>query len=271
MEQGKPSRTAFSAAAHRAAHQIADRPLVFEDPLAVKVLGEGWAPDAELLGRRPMRAHIVARSRLAEDALAAAYAKGLRQYLVLGAGLDTFAWRNPHAALRVFEADHPDTQAWKRDRWAGAGTPDCLTFAPVDFERQSLTEGLAAAGLDLDAPLFVAWLGVVTYLTPEGFNATLGALAAISGGVELVFDYGQPPATLPPLVRAAYERRAAKLAAIGEPWLSFFEPAKLADRLSALGYAVTEDLGPDEINARYFDGRDDGLRVLAGRIVRART
>ena len=271
MKRGEPSRTALSAAAHRAAHQIADRPLVFEDPLAVKVLGPNWSPEADFLGRRPMRAQLVARARLAEDALAAAYAKGLRQHVVLGAGLDTFAWRNPHAGLRVFEVDHPDTQAWKREHWAGVGVPDGLAFAPVDFEQSSLIAGLIGARLDPAKPVFVAWLGVTPYLTPEAVWATLAALTSLPGGVEVVFDYGPPSSSYPQAIRAAYERRAAIVASLGEPWLSAFEPADLAKQLTALGYGEIEDLGPGEINARYFDGRADGLRVLAGRIARART
>jgi methyltransferase (TIGR00027 family) len=271
MRSGEPSRTALAAAAHRATHQIADTPLVFEDPLAVSMLGPGWQPAEDLLGRRTMRAFICARSRLAEDALAAAVERGVTQYLLLGAGLDTFAWRNPHAGLRVFEADHPDTQGWKRQRLGGHGTPRKLAFIPVDLEREPLLPALIAGGFDPDKRLSVSWLGVTPYLESDTVMETLEILASMPAGVEVVFDYGPPPETLTGLLRAAYDLRAAKVASIGEPWLTSFHPRNLIDGLAQLGFGQIEDLGPDELNARYFDGRDDGLRVLAGRVMRART
>ena len=271
MKVGEPSGTALAAAAHRAIHQETDAPLVFEDPLAATVRGPLRGARAELLGRRPMRAFICARSELAEDALADAVARGVTQYLLLGAGLDTFAWRNPYPTLRVFEADHPDTQGWKRRRLADKGDPPGLTFVPMDFERQPLVETLSDAGLDPDQPVFVTWLGVTPYLESETVMDTLEALASMGGGVEVVFDYGPPPASLTGLIRAAFDRRAARVAAEGEPWVSAFEPTDLAAGLAQLGYVRIEDLGPAELNARYFRDRDDGLRVLAGRVVRART
>src|SRR5580698_9142766 len=157
MVEAQPSRTALRVALRRAAHQLHDeQPLVFEDPLAVRILGPGYAqelantPDAE---RRPfsvaMRAWMVARAKLAEDALTAGHRDdGVRQYLVLGAGLDTFAYRNPFADVKVFEVDHPATQAWKREMLsaAGIGIPESATHVAVDFERQSLRDELAVAG-----------------------------------------------------------------------------------------------------------------------------
>jgi methyltransferase (TIGR00027 family) len=271
MRYGEPSRTALAAAAHRAAHQLIDAPLVFEDPLAAKLLGPDWRPAAEMLGRRAMRAFICARSRLAEDALAAAVTRGVDQYLLLGAGLDTFAWRNPHPGLRVFEADHPDTQAWKRERLAAHDAPARQVFVPVDLEREPLLDALALGGVDLGRRLFVAWLGVTPYLESATVMETLETLASLTAGVEVVFDYGPPPASLGGLLRVAYDMRAARVAALGEPWLSGFEPRDLIDGLAALGFDQIEDLGPAELNARYFDGRDDSLRLLAGRVMRART
>lgn len=271
MRPGEPSRTALAAAAHRATHQLADAPLVFEDPLAVSMLGPGWQPAEELLGRRAMRAFICARARVAEDALGAAVERGVTQYLLLGAGLDTFAWRNPHAGLRVIEADHPDTQAWKRAQLAGHGVPANLAFAAVDLEREPLLPALVEAGFDPDKRLSVAWLGVTPYLESATVMETLEVLASLQAGVEVVFDYGPPPQTLTGLLKAAYDMRAARVAAVGEPWLSGFEPRNLIDGLSQLGFGQIEDLGPAELNARYFEGRDDGLRILAGRVIRART
>src|SRR5580658_8338333 len=154
MKPGQPSRTALAAAAHRAAHQVLEGSSIFFDPLAVSILGDEAATlgfDAgEHPSRRALRSFIAARSRFAEDALGDAYARGLRQLVILGAGLDTFAYRNPHAELRVFEVDHPATQAWKRQRLVEAGieVPGSLTFAPVDFQRDTLAEKLNIAGLD---------------------------------------------------------------------------------------------------------------------------
>lgn len=270
MKAGQPSRTALAAAAHRATHQTVDAPVVFSDPLAAAVVG----PDARaesLLGRRAMRAFICARARLAEDALAAAVERGVTQYLVLGAGLDTFAWRNPYPDLRVFEADHPDTQAWKRARLADRPTPERLTFAAVDLEHQPLLPALIAAGLDPDRRLFVSWLGVTPYLESATVIETLETLAALPAGVEIVFDYGPPPRSLTGLMRVAYEMRAVRVAEAGEPWVSGFAPRNLIDSLAQLGFGQIEDLGPTELNARYFAGRHDRLRVLVGRVMRART
>ena len=196
MQPGQPSRTALRAAAHRAAHQSVEHGRVFADPLAIRVLGEApeavFGADLHSAATRGMRLFIAARSRFAEETLAAAVARGVRQYVVLGAGLDTFAHRNPYAdqGLRVFEVDHPATQGWKRGRLADAGlaTPASLTFAPVDFERQTLAEGLANAGFDTAAPAVFAWLGVVVYLTRGAVLGTLGWIASLPPGTEVVFD-----------------------------------------------------------------------------------
>jgi methyltransferase (TIGR00027 family) len=199
MQQGQPSRTAMGAAAHRAAHQVLEQGRVFHDPLALRILGshaDALVQEArDRPDRRPMRLFIAARTRFAEDALGAAVARGTRRLVVLGAGLDTFAYRNPHEGLAVIEVDHPATQAWKRERLAGAGLtpPPSLTFAPIDFERETLADGLAAAGFDPTEPAFFLWLGVVPYLTEEAIVATLGFLGELPGGAEVVFDYSDPP------------------------------------------------------------------------------
>src|ERR1700722_14890047 len=173
MQPGEPSYTAMRAAAHRAAHQVIEQGRVFADPLALPVLGGQieavFGRELDQPRTRGMRLMIAARSRFGEQSLEAAVARGVRQYVLLGAGLDTFAHRNPFAdvGLRVFEVDHPATQGWKRARLAEAGlaSPASLTFAPVDFERQTLADGLAAAGFDAAKPPFFAWLGVTVYLT----------------------------------------------------------------------------------------------------------
>ena len=187
MNEATPSRTALRVALRRAAHQLYDAPLVFKDPLAVSILGDKYADELRRIPMQPergfavgLRSFLVARSRYAEENLARAVDAGMRQYVLLGAGLDTFGCRNPYDGLRVFEVDHPATQAWKRELLGRSGipVPESLTFAPVDFEYQTLAKQLAAAGFDFDAPAFFGWLGVVPYLTLEAFRATL---AFISG------------------------------------------------------------------------------------------
>ena len=277
MQPGQSSRTAFRAAAHRAAHQVTEGGRVFSDPLAVRILGEApeavFADDLDRPATRGMRLFIAARSRFAEESLAAAVARGVRQYVVLGAGLDTFAHRNPYAdeALRVFEVDHPATQGWKRTRLADAGlaTPASLTFAPVDFERQALAEGLAAAGFDAGAPALFAWLGVVVYLTRAAVLETLGFIASLPAGTEVVFDYGEPASAYPPEQRPYQARRASRMAAIGEPWLTRFMPPELAAELRRLRFDAIEDLGPADIARRFYGvERADGP---GGHVVRAWT
>lgn len=269
MREGQPSRTALAAAAHRAIHQVADTPPVFDDPLAADVLFPEGPEAALLLGERAMRAFICARARLAEDALAKAVRRGVRQYLLLGAGLDTFAWRNPYPGLRVFEADHPSTQAWKRARMAPLGIPRDFRYLPLDLEHEPLFDMLISSGIDIEAPLFVSALGVTPYLESQTVIEVLEALVRLPGGVEVVFDYGPAPSSLRGVVRSTHERRAAAVAQAGEPWVSAFEPRALIDSLSALGFAHIQDAGPAELNERYFAGRDDRLRVLAGRVMRA--
>jgi methyltransferase (TIGR00027 family) len=185
MQIGEPSRTARAAAFHRAAHQVLEHGRIFADPLALRILGEDADNIARVAERRPsgrrMRIFIAARTRFAEDALAAAFERGVRQLVVLGAGLGTYAYRGMlRDRLHVFEVDHPATQAWKRQRLAEAAIPlsASLTFAPIDFERETLAEGLAAASFDPAQQTFFTWLGVVPYLTEEAVWPTLGFIVA---------------------------------------------------------------------------------------------
>jgi methyltransferase (TIGR00027 family) len=180
----------------------------------------------------------------------------LRQVVVVGAGLDTTALRGIEDAedVRFFEVDHPATQAWKRRRLAEEELemPDTLVFAPVDFERQNLAAGLAAAGFAGSEPAFFIWLGVVPYLTEAAIDATLGFIASVPAA-EVVFDYANPPSQLDRKLRDRHAKRAARVAALGEPWLSYFDSAALAKKLGALGAVEVEDLGPLEIQ-RYIFG-----------------
>lgn len=265
MQPGQPSRTALGAAGLRAAHQVLDGAAIFADPLALRILGD----DADALireaeaetdpFRQRLRWFVAARSRIAEDALTVALTRGVRQLVVLGAGLDTYACRAPPSQdLHIFEVDHPATQAWKRERLARAGIalPAALTFVPVDFERATLAEGLTAAGLDCAQQTFFSWLGVVPYLTDDAIFSTLGFIAGFPGGAHVVFDYVNPPDTVTePARRAAHEAVAARVAAAGEPIRNHFDSGALHTRLKLLGFRHVEDFGWAEIAARFFPGR----------------
>ena len=270
MKDDVPSRTAQGTALIRAAHQILDRPRVFEDPLAVPIIGREIAsalasgPREPLrLGSRHLRAFVAVRSRYAEDELAAAVQRGVRQYVVLGAGLDTFAYRNPYSAsgLRVFEVDHPSTQTWKKKRLelAGIVIPASLTFVAVDFEQQLLSERLKESGLDSGAAAFFAWLGVTPYLTREAALATLSLVASMPAGSGVVFDYVVPRCSLASRQQSGRDALVDRVERAGEPFRLFFEPEELAGLLKNAGFRDIEDLGPQEIYARYFADRADGL------------
>ncbi|MBJ7310481.1 class I SAM-dependent methyltransferase [Rugamonas sp. CCM 8940] len=257
---GRPSRSALAVAMLRAAHQLLDGASVFADPLALSIIGPELAAevrddparfDAGLA--RVLRMAMALRSRLAEDELAAAVARGVRQYVVLGAGLDTSAYRNDVPDLRVFELDHPATQAWKRGllRAAGIAVPATLSLVPVDFERDTLGAALAGAGCRLDQPVFFSWLGVTLYLSDQAIFATLAQVAALPAGSGIVFDYGVAPELLEPMARMGMQHIARKYAAEGEPWKSFFDPAVLARRLHGLGFGALADVGAAELLARY--------------------
>jgi methyltransferase (TIGR00027 family) len=278
---GEPSRTAQGAALHRAAHQLLEQPLVFHDPLALKILGperqsllEANLPRRQSLGSRAMRAFIVMRSRHAEDELAAAFTGGTRQYVVLGAGLDTFAYRNPHGEqLRVFEVDHPATQDWKRKQLDAQGidVPHGLRFVAVDFEKDALGDCLDRAGFDRKAPAFISWLGVSIYLTKEAVAETLRFVGrSCAGGSQIVFDFAVPDDLLSETERSRREKRARTVSAAGEPWISHFDPGTLAADLLGMGFNQAASFGADDANERYFTGRTDGFRVVgSGRIMQA--
>lgn len=282
MIESRPSVTAQRAALHRSTHQIFDEPRVFDDPLAMRIIGaEGLAALQATLqqfaaapGSSLLRAFIAARSRYAEEVLGEAVRRGIRQYVILGAGLDTFAYRNPYtqARLRVFEVDHPATQSWKRVRLeeAGIAIPASLTFVPVDFETQTMADGLRQATLDHGEPTFFSWLGVTPYLKEEVVDSTLKFIASLKTGSGVVFDYVISPLLLDSRQRSAFDDLSKRVAKAGEPWQTFFDPSSLTADLKASGFGHVEDMGPDEINARYFTGRDDNLKVRGfGHIMKA--
>jgi methyltransferase (TIGR00027 family) len=269
MQEGKFSKTAQRVAIRRAAHQLLDQPRVLDDPLALLIIGSEAAealrtdPKEHHAFSRAFRAFMAARSRYAEDELARAVEQGVTQYVVLGAGLDTFAYRNPHAGLRVFEVDHPATQAWKREQLQAASIPipPTLTFVPIDFEGQTLADGLRQSGFKANAAAFFSWLGVTPYLTREACLTTLSFIAKMPAGSGVVFDFAIDPALLNAGQRQALDALSARVARYGEPFQLFFDPGKLQDELKGMGFHRTEFLQGKQINERYFKDRTDGLLV----------
>ena len=266
----------------RAAHQLHDAsPLVFDDPFALRLLPD--EAEAEVRANsngahpisRAMRSWMVARSRFAEEELARAIGRGARQYVLLGAGLDTFAWRNPFRSegLHIFEVDHPATQKWKRELAVKSGLdePENTRYVSVDFERDSLGECLARAGFDIAAPAFFSWLGVVPYLTLAAFRQTIEYLGKAPAGGGLVFDYSLPVEALSAKERSFQGYVTARVAQAGEPFRLFFRPEEVKEELQRAGWAVTADLDGARLQERYFDGRTDGLglRGRAGHVLSA--
>ncbi len=263
MDAREASRTALGVAALRAAHRVMDaEPWILDDPIAIRLLEadlHAHLLDPARLQRplaRGLRSHVLLRSRVAEERLETACLAGLRQCVMLGAGYDTFAYRQPGwaSALRIFEVDHPTSQAAKRERvrMADLEVPANLVHAPVDFERISLADGLRLAGFDASLPTFFSWLGVTMYLTRPAIESILGFVASLPQGSRMVLTFAQPEAEEP--------SRLADLAAeAGEPWLTRFTPAELTDALQSAGFRVVEILDPDEARQRYFQDRADGL------------
>jgi methyltransferase (TIGR00027 family) len=232
MEEERPSITAEGAAVMRALHQTPDHdPKILDDPISVRLVdarSDFYRSRLDLLSRLPMptrlrlEATFVMRSRYSEDCLSDAFGAGVRQYVLLGAGLDTFAYRQPSWAnsLEIFEIDHPTTQQWKRKRLADAGitVPENVRFVPVDFEKEVLAAALPKARVSLDAPAFFAMLGVSQYLTEAAFDQTLRFVLSMPGSSELVFSFVATDAVLPPDDVALVKAFSAQFAAIGEPW-----------------------------------------------------
>lgn len=264
-----PKPTAYLTGALRAVHQLVDQPVVFRDPLAVRMLGSG--AEQVILSRQdryadPMlmavRAAVVARSRVALDAWAEAHARGVRQHVVLGAGLDTFAYQQPaDVDGRVFEVDLPATQQWKRDclRDAGIAEPPSLTFVPIDFAHSTLSEALGQAGFRQDQPAFFSWLGVTPYLDEAAIWQTLAVVTACGPGSCVVFDFLKSAAQLSPMERVGREVMAAQVAARGEPFQSEFDPDALRAAMLARGFGTVDVLDPAELNTRFFG--DGALRL----------
>jgi methyltransferase (TIGR00027 family) len=258
MKPHEPSRTALMIARQRAAHQLLDHGAILNDPFAVKILREDEKDVLQFANAHPWasigRLFASARSRIAEDALAKAAERGIRQIVILGAGLDTFALRNPHATqkIRIYEVDHPTTQAWKRQRLAESqvALPRSLIFVPADFEKDDLQETLTRAGFQQNSPAFFTWLGVGPYLTPAAIGQTLGFIASIRMS-EVVFDYVAPPEEFSEELKQLEMERIKQLERIGEPAATRFEPAGVAAILTSHGFRAVEDINFQEIASRF--------------------
>jgi methyltransferase (TIGR00027 family) len=268
MQTGQASKTALRVAIRRAAHQLMEQPRILDDPIAVRLIGSAYARDLERASHkvaRDFRAFMAVRSRYVEDRLAEAIASGVKQYVILGAGLDTFAYRNPFPSLRVFEVDFPATQEWKRSMLeeAAISLPENVTFVPLDFEHKTLSAGLAEAGFDSSASAFFGWLGVVPYLTHAAFRATLDTIAQLPADSAVSFDYSLAPETLSKVGRTAFDALAGRVAAAGEPFQLFFTPETMAAELTRAGFHRIEQLDSDHLNEIYFENRADGLKLSA--------
>jgi methyltransferase (TIGR00027 family) len=240
VREGEPSRTAWGAAVHRAVHPLLDEPVLFDDPLALPILGvdrETLLADAPRESR--LRRFVALRHRFADQTLAAAYERGTRQCVVLGAGLDTIAYRNPHPDLRVFEVDAPATQTWKRERLAEAGIEPVATCVNVDFERDALMERLVDAGFDASAPAVFVWLGVVPYLTREAVRTTLTAIGAVPGA-EVVLDH--PGTDRDEAGEERLRRLAERVAAVGEELMPAWAPGEMTQLLHEVGFTEVDEL-----------------------------
>jgi methyltransferase (TIGR00027 family) len=281
----RASQTAIGAAIHRAAHQVFDaEPKILDDSIVVGLVPETLESvlrsDATRFhepNERRLRANFVLRSRFAEDQLENAARRGVTQYVALGAGLDTFAYRQPDWAykLTIVEIDHPRSQHFKIASLESAGiaVPANVRFLSIDFDVEGVANSLAQAPLNRARPLFVSWLGVTQYLTHDAIAATLRAMAAWPAGTELVFTYMADDWTsLDPEGRAAIETAEAKSAAKGEPWLSKFSDRETADLLAASGFSRIEPFSVAEAKQRYFGNRSDNLEPAGGPVlVKART
>jgi len=265
-----PDGTAVRVALWRALHvQIDPPPHVFEDQIGLKLAApeEDWRhrPDMAPERTRLFRASIVARARFIEDLVAQQASRGVGQYVILGAGLDTFAQRRPELASRLalFEVDRPGPQKWKRQRLidVGFGIPEWLHFVPVDFEAgDDWRQQLIAAGFDARKPAVVASTGVSMYLTRDANLETLRQVAALAPGTTLAMTFVLPFELADPALRPGLERAAEGARASGTPFLSFFTPAEILALARDAGFRTTEHVSASDLHERYFAGRTDGLR-----------
>ncbi len=273
-----PSATAMMAAVARGTHRLEDaRPWILDDPFALVLVGPSWREIADRLTQRfpprlvrQARAGVALRSRYAEQRLTESTCG---QYVMLGAGLDSFAWRHPEVVgqLRVFEVDHPASLAWKEQRVSELGLPIHRdhVFAATDLENESLRDGLEAAGFDWTMPTLVSWLGVTTYLTVDAITATLRVLASCAPGSEVVFTYSPADGVADDDWREFVAILAPVAAAAGEPLQPGWLPADIDSLIDSCGLRVADHPNHEELITRYFGDRADGLKPWGARVVTA--
>lgn len=278
MEEGQPSRTAIFAAMARADHLITDdEPKILRDDLALGFsgmqneaelraavetlltkVGQLLTPEYAKAFWQSYRGNVVVRQRYTEDELDKAVKRGVSQYVILGAGLDSSAYRrrNLENKLKIFEIDLPAMQQWKKARLEelNISLPRNLTYIPMDFDKQNLTDELCANGYQKDIPAFFSWLAVTQYLIESAVFQTLREVASMASGSEIVFDY-----VLPESMLSNGDRKMAAIIKTGESWASTFDPVKLAERVRETGYAEVQDFGPEEAYAVYLNERTDQL------------
>lgn len=281
MKATRHSSTAEATAAVRAWHRLNHAPVIFDDPYALEFTSLAWRVvcrnrfltwlifERALKHLQPVAAEIICRARYTEDKLEAAVSNGVNQYVLLGAGFDSFALRRPDLAgsVRIYEVDHPLSQRVKKERLQEhhGHLPSNLEFVPVDFEKQTLIDALNHSGFDNDRPAFFSWLGVVQYLPRESVQATLESLASLaSPGSELVFDYLLPEEALEASDSAAMDGLRRFTRRRGEPLASTFSPSDMEQVAASRGFEVLENLSPSEQASRYFAGQKNSLRPFGG-------
>ena len=275
-----PSRTAVVTAVARALYRDEPGPVILDDDLALRLAGEEGLALAERLRTELPRSHVLAfcrwmciRSRFTEDLVERAISRGVGQYVILGAGLDSFAYRRSDLMdrLRVFEVDHPASQSWKQYRLHDLGIeiPGNLVFAAVDLERQTLREGLVSAGFDFARTVLFSWIGVTMYLTVDAIEATLGTISECTAGSQVALTYNQPHRVLDDSafqVTSSFEPIAKEL---GEPFVSLFAPGEIEGLLRSHGFDDIVHFGPQEARAAWFGGAVDVAIAGAQRLIAA--
>jgi methyltransferase (TIGR00027 family) len=273
MSDRNASNTAFGTLFMRGVHQLLDaKPLILDDPVALTLLGEDTCRQIknskdhhQTLEARALRTHVVLRSRFTEDRLAEAAGRGITQYVILGAGFDTFAYRQPAwaKALKIFEVDQPATQAQKRLRLeqAGMAIPPNLSFAGIDFEHESLCDGLLRNGVSLAETSFFSWLGVTMYLKEDAIDAVLQTIAQFPAESEIAFTFSQPPDSLSGLESSFHSSLSKIVTGVGEPFVSFFTPAAIETKLRQTGFKTIAFFSNEEAEERYFRGRPADLHI----------
>ena len=272
MLPGRPSRTLLGPAVRRAAHQLLDAPLVFSDPIAVGLIPEADAEtiraqlaDHQTANSILLRSLFVLRNRFAEDRLAEAVSRGVRQYVIFGAGLETFPWRQPEYAqnIKTFVSDHMSSLIWSQTKFweRGLPKPTNVAFVPLDLEQNNIAAQLSEFAFALDQPAFCSVLGVTQYLDLASAEKLMGFAASLKRGSEIVFSYVPRADELAGPDRELASTSAQRAEFVGETWKTRFSTSELIAHLDTLGFSSVMHLTPDDAQARYFGGRQDSLKA----------